>query len=171
MWLGISRIEQSFWEVSVKLGVWLLCLSSLSFGASVPRCRAGGRELSVNNNEVLRWKESTRTDFHARAHIDGWVVRIYPVHSNHLHFAVQIGDERRDTVEVVFSLKFGRPAGFGKGSRVEACGDFIQADRPSHGYPASPDGAIVHWVHSSPEEYRHPSGYLMIDGNVYGDER
>ena len=71
------------------------------------------------------------------------------------------------TVEVIYNEAFGQMPTLNPGAIIEACGDFITAKSQSGPYPASPDGAIVHWVHKAPNA-RHESGYVVVDGVVCG---
>jgi hypothetical protein len=54
------------------------------------------------------------------------------------------------------------------GAQIEACGDYITSNAPSGHFPASPDGAIVHWVHQSPNPKSHDSGFIVVNGVVCG---
>jgi hypothetical protein len=53
------------------------------------------------------------------------------------------------------------------GDTVEACGDYITSYAQGGGYAASPSGALIHWIHRS-DSANHPSGYLMVNGVLYG---
>jgi hypothetical protein len=123
--------------------------------------------LAINNDQVLQWKTSTPNQFLARGHIQGRIIQVYPDHSGHEHFSVEIGNASGDTIEVIYNLSFGATAPLAVGMEVEACGDYITSDAPAGPYPASPDGAILHWVHRATNG-RHDSGFLMIDGVLYG---
>jgi hypothetical protein len=85
-----------------------------------------------------------------------------------MHLSVQIGPSEAEAVEVIYNTHFGDVGEPDVGSQVEACGDYITSTAPSGPYPASPDGAIVHWVHHS-DRPGHESGFLMINGVLYGD--
>lgn len=148
--------------------------SALAEGA--PECLAHGQELGVNNEQVLHWKQSTENEFLARAHVTGQIVKIFNDKNGHNHFLIELGESRRggdgdDTLEVVYNEEFGELPSLHDGMQVEACGDYITATGRGgkHGeYPPSPAGAIIHWVHANPQGHGHDSGYLMIDGQVYG---
>ena len=142
----------------------------LSAGASAQQmeCLAGGQGLGINNAAVLQWKVSTNNQYRNRGHILGNLVKAYPDHSGHHHFEVQIGSKPTDTIEVIYNEEFGAVPSVQPGAKVEACGDYITSNAQAGGYPASPDGAIVHWVHQSPDPARHDSGFLEIDGELYG---
>ena len=84
---------------------------------------------------------------------------------------MQIGDEVTEVIEVIYNEAFGDVEEDVKvGDQVEACGDYITSNAPSGPYPASPDGAILHWVHMASGS-GHPNGYLRINGMLYGDEQ
>ena len=57
-----------------------------------------------------------------------------------------------------------------KGMSVEACGDYITSTQTTAQYPASPDGAILHWIHKNPKPGGHASGYVEVDNVIYGGE-
>jgi hypothetical protein len=82
---------------------------------------------------------------------------------------IQIGPRPvQDTIEVIYSQDFGQLPTIQPGMQVHACGDFIKATQPNNGFPASPAGAIVHWVHVNSRGGGHENGYLMIDNVMYG---
>lgn len=138
--------------------------------ASQPSCLASGQELAVNNATVLSWKLSTPNQYHNRAHIQGVLVRDLPDHSGHHHYEVQIGQNRGDLIEVIYNEQFGSVPPTQPGMTFEACGDYITSNAPTGSYPASPDGAIVHWVHMSPNTQKHDSGYIIVNGVVCGQK-
>lgn len=124
----------------------------------------------VNNSEVLEWKRTTANQYHDRAYVSGRLVRIYQSPDDHVHFQVRMGQGTKDTLEVVYNDDFGDLPSLQAGMNVQACGDYITASKPSGPYPASPDGALVHWVHKSTQPENHPSGFLRIDGVYYGQD-
>ena len=142
-----------------------LCLAA---GTAVPACLDGGNLLGMNNNAVLGWKTSTKNQYHSRGHVQGTLVKVYPDHSGHHHYEVQIGANRNDTIEVIYNEQFGAVPQINPGTQMEACGDYITSNAPTGQYPASPDGAIIHWVHQSPNPRSHDSGYIVANGVVYG---
>lgn len=159
---------------AVKLTVLglLSFLPALSFSSdTVPPCIANGRALPVINAQTLGWKTSTANQFKTRAHVLGRVEKVYANQSDHNHFSLQIGPRPTDTVEVIYNIEFGQLPQMAVGMQVEACGDFINSFAPAPPFPTSPDGAIVHWVHYNPDGNGHPSGYLVIDGVLYGYPR
>ncbi len=149
------------------LATFVLSLGSVAFADTVPDCQAGGQSLTVNDAQVLIWKQTTANQFRGRAHIQGTLQKIYPDHSGHHHFQVKIGTGADDTIEVIYNEAFGLLPAYQVGSQIEACGDYITSNQRSGHLPASPDGAIVHWVHKAPAG-GHDSGYLAIDGTVCG---
>lgn len=155
--------------MKMSIILWLIS-SALSFNsfAAGAECLAGGQTLNINNQVIIQWKSTTRNQYRNRAHIQGVLIKNYPDKTGHDHFEVQIGSNPTDTVEVIYNEEFGTIPEVKAGARFEACGDYITSNATSGGYPASPDGAIVHWVHQSPDPGRHDSGFLMINGVLYG---
>ena len=133
-----------------------------------PDCLSGNKTLIVNNQEVLNWEATSKNQYKNRGHIKGTLVRDLPDQSGHHHYEVRIGDKPQDLIEVIYNISFGKVADTTPGDSFEACGDYITANAPVDGYPASPDGAILHWVHLSQNTKSHASGYIMINGVVYG---
>ena len=136
--------------------------------AQTPSCLAGGQELLVNNEAVLNWKTNTKNQYRNRGHIKGTLVKHLPDHSGHHHYEVQIGSNQNDLIEVIYNEQFGPVPAANAGAEFEACGDYITSNAPAGHFPASPDGAIVHWVHQSPNPKSHDSGYLIVNGVVCG---
>ena len=135
-------------------------------GQSTPVCLSSHQPIPVDNQEVLGWKTGTANLFLARSHVQGRVTRVYPDRNGHNHFAIQIGPGPSDTLEVIYNSSFGQLPNIRPGMSVEACGDYITSNAPAQ-YPASPDGAIIHWVHRNPRG-GHDSGFLVINGSLYG---
>lgn len=144
-----------------------LIVGSLALADNMPVCMAGGQTLAVNNSQVINWKTTTRNQFQSRGHVQGKLINVYPDHSGHNHFEVQIGSNQSDTIEIIYNQSFGAIPTIAPGADVEACGDYITSNAPTGHYPASPDGAILHWVHAATSS-GHPSGFVAIDGVVYG---
>ena len=137
----------------------------------VPVCLAYGKPLAINNQQVLHWKRTTPNQFRERANIQGVIVEVYPDKNGHEHFAIQIGKYEEDRIEVIYNQDFGAlPDRLQEGSLVQACGDYITSTAPSGPYPASPDGALVHWVHMNPSGRGHDPGFITIDGVLYGQD-
>lgn len=133
-----------------------------------------GAKLSIDNAQVLRWKTTTVNQFQARGYIVGTVMDIYPNHTGHAHFAIDLdpapGAHVKDAIEVIYNMNFGPLPPVRVGMKVEACGDYITSNAPAGSYPASPTGAIIHWVHKNPRPEGHPSGFLVINGTLYGQD-
>jgi len=127
-----------------------------------------GRAIPVSNNQVLQWKSTTSNQFLARSHVKGVVMDVYPDHTGHNHFAIDLDSNPRDGLEVVYNTSFGALPAIRVGMTVEACGDYITSNDATSEYPASPMGAIIHWVHRNPSPQGHKSGFLIINGQVYG---
>ena len=161
-----------------------------ALATTLPPCLDHGQELSVNDAQVAQWKVSTANQFLARAHVKGTIHQLFPDHSGHNHFEIQMDTPTGDTLEVVYSQAFGALPTLHPGMIVEACGDYITSKAATGRYPASPDGAIIHWIHNNqgggsssgflPMKHHrggggngnqgggHEAGYLVIDGQVYG---
>jgi hypothetical protein len=132
-----------------------------------PDCLANnGSVIPVINNQVAQWEQTTPNQYLARAHVAGPIVQIYPDQNGHHHFAIQITQDAR--LEVVYNEDFGATPAVSVGMNVDACGDYITSTAQSGSFPPSPDNAIIHWVHESPNLNKHQNGYLMIDGVLYG---
>ena len=160
----------------LSMAVVLACPVAFAANTAAPAALAApvcldnnGNALDVNNDAVLNWKSTTANQFHARGHIQGTLVKIYPDYTGHHHLEIQIGQNRTDTIEVIYNEDFGATPSYAPGSTVESCGDYITANNHGGGGAPSPDGAILHWVHAS-DTPRHPSGYLIIDGVLCGND-
>jgi hypothetical protein len=128
------------------------------------------RPLDVDNNQVIQWKAKTPNQFKARANVQGEVIRLFADRNSHDHFEIKIGPNPKDVLEVIYNKSFGELRDVNVGMKVQACGDYITSIAPSGPYPASPSGAIIHWVHFNPREGGHPHGYLIIEGELFGDD-
>lgn len=162
----------SFWVriYSTVLTVVLVGSASVAALAAPPACMDGQRPLSLNNRQVVEWKRSVPNQWKSRGFVEGLVLAARPDHSGHDHFILQIGpDARRDVVEIVYNQEFGALPPIQPRMQVIACGDFINSKAPAGHYPASPAGAIIHWVHFNPRNHGHEHGFLMIDGVLYGN--
>lgn len=154
------------------LGIsWVLAVGQVAQGDDeIPNCRAYGHPIPVNNAQVLHFKRTTQNQFRERAHVAGRVVRVYDDRNGHDHFSILIGSREQDTIEVIYNQSFGFAPTPHVGMQVQACGDYITSTAQSGPYPASPDGAIIHWVHKAPDERRHDSGFIVMDGRLYGQD-
>lgn len=169
-------INQWFVKLLSRSVVILLVLSiaEKAFSAEIPGCKGDdGENLSLMNETVLEWKTSKPNQFKERALIEGTFVRVTTDRTSHFQFNIQVGpDPITDLVEVVYNKEFGEMPEPYVGMRVSACGDFINAFASSAGYPASPAGAIIHWVHMNPGDRNasHPDGYVVMDGELVGHD-
>jgi len=161
-----ARADRGEWErnrrqpAPVNVATW-----------DAPDCIGDEREpLDVDNNQVLNWKTNTPNQFKARANVLGEVVRIFADRSSHNHFEIKIGPKNTDVLEVIYNKSFGTLRDPQEGMKVQACGDYITSFEKAGPYPASPSGAIIHWVHFNPREGGHPHGFLIIDGELFGDD-
>jgi hypothetical protein len=156
-----------------QLGILVSFLTLIASSASAynSACMAGNQVMPLNNQQVLAWKFSpnVRSGFTSRANVEGVVLGNFPDHSGHNHFMIQIGPRPvQDTLEVIYSQDFGDLPTIQQGMHVHACGDFIKATQPNGNFPASPAGAIVHWVHVNSRGGSHENGFLAIDNVMYG---
>ena len=131
-------------------------------------CMDNGKVLNEMNDQVLQWKATQASGFQTRALISGTVDEVFPDHSGHKHFSIKVGTHNDDHIEIVYNESFGAMPLPQTGDPVEACGDFIVATKQNHGYPPSPDGAIIHWVHKSPHS-GHDDGFVILKGALYGN--
>ena len=146
----------------------LICLSAGAAGFAPPCLDNRGQLIGVDDPQVLIWKRSTPNQTLERAHVSGVVTAVFPDRNGHNHFQIQIGPNSSDVLEVVYSQSFGPLPPVRIGMSAEACGDYITSDAPTAQYPASPDGAIIHWIHRNPSRHGHPPGFLTLNGQVFG---
>ena len=137
-------------------------------GASTTTCMDHGSALAVDNEQALQWRANQTSGFQSRILISGVVDEVFPDHSGHRHFSVKIGPNADDHIEVIYNVSFGSMPLPVVGQSAEACGDYIVATQANGGYPASPDGALVHWVHRSPNG-GHDNGFVVLNGVTYGN--
>ena len=152
------------------LGLQLLNSQALARNApdAMPPCLdERGNTLGVDNADAVLWKTTTPNQTLKRGHIAGIISKLYPDHNGHTHFEAKLGPSANETIEVIYNMSFGQINGLSVGQTVEACGDYITSTAPAGGYVASPDGAIIHWIHMNPGR-GHESGFLMIEGTVFG---
>lgn len=147
----------------------VVLLSVSAFASESPLCMAQGQPLDVNNEQILDWKMHSKNQYKNRGHLAGVLTRLYKDKTGHRHFQVRFGDDPRATIEIIYNQKFGKMTeqALHQGAEIEACGDYITSNKRAGNYPASPDGAILHWVHGSTNSH-HDSGYVIIDGTVFG---
>ncbi len=144
-----------------------------SYTGELPECLDNrGQPLQFNNAQVLEWKKSTPNLWRDRGFIRGTIANVNVVNNTHLHLEVYIGSDgsepgRDSEIEVIYNQDFGEAPWHPRiGATVIACGDYITSTEAAR-YPASPDGAILHWVHRSNNSH-HPNGFFMIDDQMYG---
>ena len=125
------------------------------------------QELAADDAKIIELKTSTANQYLTRAHITGVVGNIYPDETGHTHFQAVMGPNPGDTIEVIYNDSFGALPRIVPGMTVDACGDFINSFAATSRYQASPDNAIIHWIHRNPRG-GHPSGFIMLNGVVYG---
>ena len=116
-----------------------------------------GTPLQVNNQQMTWLEANMPNQWLGRGHALGTIGNIYPTINGHYHFQGLITG---GSVEVVYNLDFTPLPNIKTGGTFEACGDLIISTEPTSQYPASPDKAILHWVHPS-NDPRHPSGFLI----------
>lgn len=131
-------------------------------------CMDHGNVLTDMNDQALQWKAHQASGFQARALVSGVVDEVFPDHSGHRHFSIKIGPQADDHIEVIYNVNFGAMPLPQAGEAVSACGDYIVATEQNGGYPPSPDGALIHWVHKSPHA-GHDSGFVILNGVLYGN--
>lgn len=158
---------KNFRSALVALGV-VLFLTTNAFAATEDCKDKNGKILSVINEQVLQWKGQL-SGFRSRALVAGKVAKTYNDQTGHKHFSIQIGARNNDTIEVIYNNSFGVMPTPKVGDEAEACGDFIVASKKNGGYPPSPDGAIIHWVHKSTRA-GHENGFVVINDVLYGFE-
>lgn len=132
-------------------------------------CMSHGQVLPLMNTQALQWKTTQRSGYHSRVLISGTVDQVFPDQTGHHHFSVKIGPNPNDHIEVIFNEGFGSMPDVRVGDSAEACGDYIVATSSNGGYPPSPDGALVHWVHKSPNPSQHDDGFVILNGTMYGN--
>ena len=164
----------------VKSILFLLVLNSVALAdrrnqgnetpTQVPTCLGVHDEkLDLNPADVMEWKHSSKNQYHNRGHLKGNITKLYDSKNGHRHFEITFNDDRtQDTIEIIYNEDFGQLPQLELGESVEACGDYITSTAPSGPYPASPNGAILHWVHNNPSGKGHPPGYLVISNVLYG---
>lgn len=139
-----------------------------STSAGSATCMDHGKTLPIDNEQALQWRSQQSSGFHSRAFISGTVDEVFPDQTGHRHFSVKIGPNTDDRIEVIYNESFGQMPLPQAGDPAEACGDYIVATHSNGGYPPSPDGALVHWVHRSPNGH-HDNGFVILNSVVYGN--
>ena len=140
---------------------------------TLPICRDKSKTpFRSNNAEVLKWKTSTRNQWQDRGYIIGKLVKVLQQRASHTHLEVDISEngsaDPADHIEIIYNREFGDFQNPQPGQIVGACGDFINSFERAGNYPASPVGAIIHWVHASNTPNKHSHGFVSINGKLYG---
>jgi hypothetical protein len=155
-------------KIVSTLAVFVVLASVPTFAANAPVCLdSTGQDVPVDDAQVLVWKQTTANQTLERAHVTGTITQLYPDQTGHQHFEIQIGPDSGDTLEVVYDTQSGSIPNLEIGDSVEACGDYITSDAATSRYPASPDGAIIHWVHRADGHSKHPDGFTIVNGVIY----
>lgn len=138
--------------------------------AQTPVCLEGPEELSIDNSRVLRFKVEQKNQFLARAYVEGKVISLPEQQGDHDHFSISLGNKSTDTLEVIYNNAFGSMPNVQIGDVVTVCGDFINSFARAGGYDASPDGAIIHWVHYNPgnRSRAHEHGFIQFGTDLVG---
>ncbi|MBI3543471.1 MAG: hypothetical protein HY075_09390, partial [Deltaproteobacteria bacterium] len=120
-------MKKSFWGRSLLVLSAIFAISTAALAEdAVPDCPdLDGSALPVINDSVLRWKQTKPNQYRHRARVRGYVRHVYPDKNGHHHFAIQIGANDTDLLEVIYNEDFGPIPELRDDSRVEACGDFI----------------------------------------------
>lgn len=143
-----------------------ILMASACFADTAPPCLDfNGNVLPQMDQTVINWKETTNNQWKSRAHVTGTVDQIFPDATGHHHFEISMGPDAQDTLEVIYNEGFGATPQIQVGDQIEACGDYVTA---YSGQGASPSGALIHWIHQS-DTPKHPDGYLMVNGVLYGN--
>ena len=139
---------------------------------AAPHCVSRDREIPIENDAVLELKKTTKNQYKTQEHVSGTISTVYPDRNGHKHFAIKIGPDTDDQIEVVYNEVFGVLPQLSAGMTVEACGEYITSNEATVQYPPSPVGAIIHWVHINPNQGvdSHASGFLLIDGKLCGQD-
>lgn len=140
--------------------------------AQMPACLDGPDEMRIDNQRVLDMKHSTKNQYHDRGFVQG-IVAVSPNQKNdHDHFVIKIGPNVSDTIEIVYNRVFGSMPNMNEGDPIVVCGDYITSNAKAGGYDASPEGAIIHWVHFNPgsrqSSAHHEHGFIMVGTNLAG---
>jgi len=151
------------------LGLFLITGTAIA-SDRIPPCLDGSASLPIDNEQAIEWRNNTPNQFERRAHIEGRVSQVFNERSSHSHFEIQIGANQNDVIEVIYNKVFGKLATPYVGMTVEACGDYITSFARAGSYPPSPSGAIIHWVHYNYRNDGHKDGYLVLEGDLYGDQ-
>lgn len=142
-------------------------IAASASAANYPSCFRKTNQMQLNNQEVIEWKTTTKNQYHDRGYVVGKVVQALVDRDTHLHLEINLdpsSNDRAKHIEIVYNKEFGPIPAFHQGSEAVVCGDYITSNQATNQYPASPVGAIIHWIHMSPTPARHENGYMMLDG-------
>lgn len=128
-------------------------------------CMDNGQVLSVDNQKAIQLRSQQQSGYSTRLLISGVVDEVFPDHSGHRHFSVKIGPNPNDHIEVIFNLSVGSLPVPTVGETAEACGVYIVSTSQNGGFPPSPDGMIIHWVHRGGGG--HDPGFVILNGQFY----
>jgi hypothetical protein len=158
--------------VFASFGFWVASAHAFLPNAKMPACLDGPDELQIDNAKVLHYKISTPNTFLARGFVQGIVKDVPDVIHGHDHFSISIGPNPTDTLEIIYNIEFGAMPPFKSGDPIVVCGDYITSTAQTGAYPASPDGAIMHWIHFNPgsraNSATHAHGFVMIGADLIG---
>ena len=141
---------------------FIIIFSQLSFAA--PACKDKKETLQIDNSSILKYRDFMEKGFKVRALISGIVVKEIENRQGHTHLEIDLDQDLTttdDRIEAVFSNQYGTLPTIQGGERTLICGDFIVD-------PYSPNKAIIHWLHQSPNTKKHDHGYMTINDQVYG---
>jgi hypothetical protein len=140
--------------------------------AKMPVCLDGPTEMQVDNSRILALKHSTKNQYLDRAFVQGTIISAPTVQNGHDHFAIKIGPGAQDNIEIIYNIEFGAMPSMTIGQTITVCGDYITSNAAAGGYQASPDGAIIHWIHFNPGSRsgsaNHAHGFVMNGSNLIG---
>jgi len=86
---------------------------------------------------------------------------------SHLHFDINLDPSTNNPanhIEIVYNRDFGVVPTMQPNSVVIACGDYITSNIPPANFPLLLMVRSFTGVHSSSDEGKHDSGFLVIDG-------
>lgn len=130
--------------------------------------------MEIDNNLPINLKFHTENRYEARVFVSGIFVKLNGSRNKHVKFEIDLDRDMStldDRLEIIYNEKYGSMPQIQAGVSVLACGDYITANANEDGYEASPQGAIVHWVHPSEFPKAHPHGFLVIDGSLISSKK
>jgi hypothetical protein len=149
-----------------------LALSYAALADTAPVCISGSQVLSVDNALAVQRKEDhdqypNGTTY--RGNISGVITKLYADQTCHTHFEIALDGTPSTTIEVIYDQGFGSTPKPAIGMSVQACGDFIISYSKENGYAASPDGALIHWIHAT-DTSKHDAGFLILGDTLCGQD-